>query len=370
MLNLSELFNVKNKPPKPSYLIGVLPGEGIGPELIDICVNLLRTVEQTSDLKFELRFGGAIGKASIATHGAALTEEVQEFCAELFKHGGVLLCGPGGERFVYDLRKRFDLFCKLAPINPIHLLAGEGPVDKNRVLNTDILVVRENLAGIYQGDFGFDQIGKSAWHQFEYREPQIIDILNVARDAACQRRGRVSVVTKPGGVPSISGLWESSVQKVFGGSGVDVRILEVDNACYQIIAQPQDFDVVVAPNLFGDVIGDVAALLLGSRGMSYSANYSKGLAAAVYQTSHGAAHDLSGKNIANPLGQILSLAMLLEQSLGLDQVAGAIKKSIHQVLGQNYRTADIANSSTLVVGTSELGGLINKALFDHLSMGL
>jgi 3-isopropylmalate dehydrogenase len=366
MLNLVELFNVQNRPPQSPYRIGILPGEGIGPQLIEICVNLLRTVEQTSDVKFEVRFGGAIGKASIATHGVALTQEVEGFCDALFKQGGVLLCGPGGERFVYDLRKRFNLFCKLAPINPIPLLAGEGPVEKNRVLNTDILVVRENLAGIYQGDFGLEQNGKSAWQKFEYQEPQILDILKVAHDLACQRRGRVSVVTKPGGVPSISGLWESSAQKIFAGSGVDHRILEVDNACYQIIAQPQDFDVVVAPNLFGDVIGDVAALLLGSRGMSYSANYSKGMAAAVYQTSHGAAHDLAGKDIANPVGQILSLAMLLEQSFGLDRIASTIRKSIDQVLGENYRTADIANPGSRVVGTAELGERINQALFQNL----
>ncbi len=368
MLNITDLFDRQITRHSNPPLIGVLPGEGIGPQLIDIVIELINTIERTTGLKFDVRFGGPIGKAALATHGSALTTEVESFCGQLFDEGGVLFCGPGGDRFVYDLRKTFGLFCKLAPIQPVHALAGEGPVERSRVLATDILVVRENMAGIYQGQYGLDNSADpTAWQRFEYQASQVDDILHVALKAASQRKKRVSVVTKPGGIPSISALWEKSAQKIFHASDVDYRILEVDNACYQIIARPGDFDVVVAPNLFGDVIGDVAALLLGSRGMSYSANYSRDLRCAVYQTSHGAAHDLAGKNVANPIAQILSLAMMLEQSFSLHKIAAAIRASVEQVLLSNHRSLDLASATSTVLGTQELGDMINDVLCTNLS---
>jgi 3-isopropylmalate dehydrogenase len=149
-------------------------------------------------------------------------------------------------------------------------------------------------------------------------------------------------------------------------SDVSYEIFEVDNACYQIIANPGIFDVMVAPNLFGDVVGDVAALLLGSRGMSYSANYAKEMKAAVYQTSHGAAHDLAGKDVANPIGQILSLAMMLEQSFALVSIAGTLRNAVNLVLSKNIRTRDLLNSESVVVGTKAMGEMIQKEFYDNL----
>jgi 3-isopropylmalate dehydrogenase len=349
------------------YVIGVLPGEGIGPDIIRICLNLLDTIQSTSNVQFDIQMGGEIGKIATSKYGVSLTNEVKAFCHDIFGRGGVLLCGPGGDRFVYDLRKEFELFCKIAPIVPVEAVVGEGPVHESRVKATEIMIIRENLSGIYQGQFGINDTNElSAWHQFGYTKQQVSDILDVARKAAINRRKKVAIVTKPGGVPTISTLWQDVADEVFKQTEVYYEILEVDNACYQVIANPGIYDVIVAPNLFGDVLGDVAALLLGSRGMSYSANYSKGMKAAVYQTSHGAAHDLAGKDLANPIGQILSLAMLLEHSFELVSIAKALRDAVNQVLSRNIRPRDLSNSTSVVVGTEAMGEMIQNEFYGNL----
>jgi 3-isopropylmalate dehydrogenase len=352
----------------PPFHIGVLPGEGIGPEIITISLALLEVIEQARPVHFKLRWGGKIGKEAIAETGRALSTEVVGFCRQLFNEGGALLCGPGGERFVYDLRLEFDLYCKLAPIQPLPALVGTGPLKPSTMEDVDILVVRENTGGLYQGQYGVDEVGgkQRAWQQFDYSESQVTRILNTAAKLAARRRGSLCAINKPGGTPSISRLWEERAISESATHGVSLRMLEIDNACYQIIADARHFDVVVAPNLFGDIIADNAALLLGSRGMSYSANYSP-TGHAVYQTGHGAAHDLTGTDRANPIGQILSLAMLLEQSFGLNEIAMEIRQATDDTLAAGWRTADIATSGSRVVGSRELGEKIATRLRERLS---
>jgi 3-isopropylmalate dehydrogenase len=365
--NINEILGGTRHEIGQPFVIGVLPGEGIGPDIIQICLNLLDTIQSASKVQFDIQIGGEIGKIATSKHGVSLTNEVIAFCNDIFGRGGVLFCGPGGDRFVYDLRKEFELFCKIAPIVPVEAVVGSGPIQESRVKSTDILIVRENLAGIYQGQFGINDTPEMfAWHQFGYTKQQVFDILVVAKNTAVTRRKKVAIVTKPGGVPTISDLWKDVAAEVFMDSDVSYEILEVDNACYQIIANPGIFDVMVAPNLFGDVVGDVAALLLGSRGMSYSANYAKEMKAAVYQTSHGAAHDLAGKDVANPIGQILSLAMMLEQSFALVSIAGTLRNAVNLVLSKNIRTRDLLNSESVVVGTKAMGEMIQKEFYDNL----
>lgn len=365
--NVNDILGRNRQGNSQPYVIGVLPGEGIGPDIIKICLNLLDTIQSTTKVQFDIQIGGDIGKIATSKHGVSLTNEVKGFCNDIFSAGGVLFCGPGGDRFVYDLRKEFNLFCKLAPIVPVEAVIADGPVQESRVKGTDILIVRENLAGIYQGQFGYNDTDESdAWHQFGYTKQQVSDILHVAKKAAINRRKKVAIVTKPGGIPTISTLWQHVAEDVFLDKEVHYEILEVDNACYQIIANPRLYDVIVTPNLFGDVVGDVAALLLGSRGMSYSANYAKEMKAAVYQTSHGAAHDLAGRDVANPIGQILSLVMLLEQSFNLVAIANALRDAVNQVLSKNIRTRDLSNSASDVVGTEAMGRMIQHELHDNL----
>lgn len=362
-----SIINPQSQEPSPPHLIGILPGEGIGPEIIEVSIDLLKVIEARLPVAFDLRVGGKIGKDAIKESGKALTEEVVRFSRGIFDLGCPLLCGPGGERFVYDLRRQFDLYCKLAPIAPLPSMAGTGPLKASAVQGVDILVVRENTGGLYQGEFGMEQVDgqRHAFHRFDYVDAQVERIMEAACRLAGKRNGKLCVVTKPGGVPSISQLWEDVAAASCRKHGISLRVLEIDNACYQMISDAASFDVVVAPNMFGDVIADNAALLLGSRGMSYSANYSAD-GFAVYQTGHGAAHDLTGLNKANPVGQMLSLAMLLHESFGMDAIANAIRESINDTLAAGWRTADIAVQGCRVVGTREISNEIATSLDKRL----
>jgi 3-isopropylmalate dehydrogenase len=350
-------------------LIGILEGEGIGPEVIRACLPLLDAVRDAYGLDVELRYGGAIGKDAIAECGVPLSREVQEFCDSIFASGGALFCGPGGGRFVYDLRLRFGLYCKLVPLRPLRALQDAAVLKPSLVEGVDILVVRENLGGLYQGSFGMDEHQglRRARHCFQYDEEQVRQILDAAGRLAVQRRGELCVVTKPGGVPSISELWREGAEALVRAIPLNLRMLEVDNACYQVLADPRSFDVVVAPNMFGDVLADTAALLLASRGMSYSANFGPG-GRAVYQTGHGAAHDLAGTGRANPLGQMQSLAMLLRESFRRDAIAGRVLEAIEATLAAGWRTADIMAPGCHEVGTLELGQRVAEA-FLHCEEG-
>jgi 3-isopropylmalate dehydrogenase len=293
---------------------------------------------------------------------------VVAFCRDIFGDGGAVLCGPGGGRFVYELRRRFDLYCKLVPLQPVRALRDTGVLRPDALEGVDILVIRENIGGLYLGEFGFDELAgrRRAFHCFHYDEAQVERILRVAVTASRMRRSRLCVVTKPGGAPSISELWRGQAERLVPGQGVELRVLEIDTACYQLVAQARDFDVVVAPNMFGDVLADGATVLLGSRGMSCSANFGDG-GRAVYQTGHGAAHDLAGTDRANPVGQIHSLAMMLHESFGRPDLAAALRGAVESALAAGWRTPDIAVPGCHVVGTGELGRRIAHALEETLA---
>jgi 3-isopropylmalate dehydrogenase len=167
-------------------------------------------------------------------------------------------------------------------------------------------------------------------------------------------------VIKSEGMPSISRVWMETAQKVAAALKLRLRTLQVDHAAFQLIQTAHDFDVVVTSNLFGDILADNGGLLLGSRGMCYSGNFGKdGLA--VYQTGHGSANDLANRNVANPVGQILSLVMMLEVSFGLTDLADCMLKAVVHALGEGWRTADIAGKERNIVGTKELGNKIRQA---------
>jgi 3-isopropylmalate dehydrogenase len=351
-------------------VIGALPGEGIGPEVVAASLSLLGSIEANSGYRFEVRSGGQIGLEAQLASGQALTEDVIRFCEGIFVEGGAVFCGPGGGRFVYELRRRFDLYCKMAPLQPIAALRDTGVLRPEAVEALDILIIRENVSGLYHGKFGFEQHGgqRRAFQNFHYDENEVTRILLIARAAARLRRKRVCVVTKPGGAPSISRLWQEQAECVMAGLDIDMQLLNVDTACYQLVADARSFDVVVAPNMFGDVLADVAALLLGSRGMSSSANFGDG-GLAVYQTGHGAAYDLAGKDRANPVGQILALAMLLHESFGLEQLAMQVRGAVGDALASGWRTADIMATGCREVGTRQLVAHIDEHLCERLQAG-
>lgn len=342
---------------RAELVIGALPGEGVGPEVVGAALDVLDAVAEGGALPFVVRRGGPIGLAARRETGAELPPAAAAFCEGIFADGGAVLCGPGGGRFVYDLRAKFDLYCKLVPLRPLAALRGAGPLRERAVEGVDVVVVRENVGGAYFGEHGARrrgaQIGE-AYHQFRYDAGQVERILRVAFELARRRRGRLAVVVKPSGVPSISELWTEQAVLLNEHYGVELQFLEVDNACYQIVADAPRFDVVAAPNLFGDVVADTAALLLGSRGMSLSANFGAP-GRAVYQTGHGAAHDLAGSDRANPLGQIRSLALLLAESFGCVELQVAIERAVEDVLAAGWRTPDVMAPGCTCVGTRELG---------------
>ncbi len=338
-------------------LIGVLPGEGIGPEVIGASLAVLAAAFAGGAARLEILTGGAIGRDAELLTGKPLTEDVTAFCASLFAGGGALLCGPGGGRFVYDLRRRFDLFCKISPLRPLAALAGAGRLKSDAIAGTDILIVRENSGGVYQGDWSesaHPRDGRVCEHAFRYSEAQVRRILDVAAALAAGRSGRLAVVVKDGGVPTISGLWRDLGREVAARAGVEASFVDIDLAAYRLVQDPRSFDVIAASNLFGDVLADVGAVLLASRGMSFSGNFS-GDGAAVYQTNHGSAVDLAGQDTANPIGQIASAAMMLRESFGLAREASWIEAATEEVLRLGFRTLDVAEPGATVVGTAELG---------------
>jgi len=302
--------------------------------------------------------------SSMKASGRALTQEAIDFCGDIFAKKGAILCGPGGSRFVYDLRAAFDLYCKYTPLLPVGALEDCGIFIPGHLDRINILAVRENTGGLYFGEStvhaGTD-LASLVSHRFTYSRLQVRRILESAFAAARCRRFKLSITTKPCGIPAISELWREQAELLGGKGDVEVSILEIDNAAYQIIANPSKFDVIVSPNMFGDVMADIGALLLGSRGMSYSGNFGSG-GKAVYQTGHGAAYDIAGKDLANPIGQMMSAAMMLRESFGLSQAAECVESAIRKVLLGDFRTADISSGSSKVIGTKEMGRCLVEAV--------
>lgn len=348
--------------PPPTALVGVLAGEGIGAELMAVCRLILEQVGACAGQRFEFASGGVIGTTAFKATGLWVPPEIEHFCREIHARQGAVLCGPGGGRFVYELRRHLNLFCKLVPLTPTAALRDLGPLRPDRLEDVDILVVRENLGGLYQGsgDHTSDGEIRRAQHTFEYHAPQVTRIIEVGAALAETRRGKLCVVYKPGGIPSISALWREMAEQVCAGRALDWQLLEVDNACYQVIANARAFDVVVAPNMFGDVLADAASVLLGSRGMSFSANFSDD-GIGVYQTGHGAAYDLAGTDRANPIGQIHSMVFMLREHFDLEGLATAIMQGVEDVLAAGWRTADVMAPGCRFVGTRRLGELIADA---------
>ncbi len=329
----------------------------MGPEVVEAGLAAIRAVERRTGHRFEIRVGGAIGTEAMRKHGSALPSEVADLCDRVFENGGAVFSGPGGSRFVYDLRARFDLYCKLTPIKPVAALRDAGVVRPDLLDEVDVVIVRENAGGLYFGD-SHRETGL-ARQTFAYRAEEVRRILEVAVRLSAARGSRLALAIKPAAMPAASGLWIEHFEAM--STGLECRVLEVDNAVYQIVADPQAFDVIVAPNLFGDILSDAAALLLGSRGLSHSGNFGSS-GAAVYQTGHGCAHDLVGAGIANPLGQIRAAAMMLRESFGLAAEAAAIEAAIEETVAAGVRTPDIAGPESIVVGTEEMGRRVAEAV--------
>jgi 3-isopropylmalate dehydrogenase len=357
-----SVFREPKPAPPERLVVGALPGEGIGPEVVGAALEVLAAVA-TGGARFEVWRGGPIGRDAEMISGRALTDEVFGFCTGVFEAGGAVLAGAGGGRFVYDLRRRFDLFCKLSPLKPVDALRDAGRLKAQGLEGVDVLIVRENSGGEYFGQWreSRDARGRVSHHAFEYGEGEVLRLVETAARLAASRTGRLAVVVKDAGLPAVSALWRDVAAQAAAREGVALRVVDIDLVAYLLLQDPLSFDVIAASNLFGDVLADLGAVLLGSRGVSFSGNYSEG-GAAVYQTNHGSAIDLAGLGRANPVGQILSLAMMLRESFGLVSEAHWVEEGVAEVLRHGYRTFDVAAPGTTLVGTAELGQRIAGAV--------
>jgi 3-isopropylmalate dehydrogenase len=340
-------------------LIGVVEGTGIGREIVGAALQVLGAAEQVLGIQFEVQTCGQIGKEALAGSGRGLPEGLEKFFAGVFQRGGAILSGPAGGRYVYDLRRRFDLFCKFVPVRPWPELARAAKLVPKHLQGVDFLIVRDNAGGVYQGTWSerVQEEGRIAGHSFQYSESVVRRLVEVAARAAAFRRGTLHVILKEGGVPAVSALWREVGASVARQRGIEAVFMNVDFAVYQLIQSPREFDVIAAPNLIGDILADVAGVLVSSRGVTFSGNFDA-TGHGVYQTNHGCAEDLAGTDTANPAGQILALAMLLRESFGMQEAAALIERSLAHVWRRGWRTADLAEPGCSILGTRAFTGQV------------
>jgi 3-isopropylmalate dehydrogenase len=341
--------------------IVVLPGDGIGPEIVAAAREVL---DALGELSYDER---PMGGCSIDEHGTALTDEVLEACRSA---DAVLLGAVGGpkwdttdpdaprpEQGLLGLRKGMGLYANLRPVRPSPALVGASPLREERIAGTDLLVVRELTGGIYFGDSGRE--GDAAHDTCEYSAGEIDRIARTAFDAARRRadssgrRPRVTSVDKAN-VLETSRLWREVVGRVAADyDDVELEHLLVDNAAMQLVSRPADFDVVLAENLFGDILSDEAAMLTGSLGMLPSASLGADGAPGLFEPVHGSAPDIAGSGRANPLATILSAAMMLRHGLGRGDDAARIEAAVDAVLERGLRTPDLASGTVAQPPLSE-----------------
>lgn len=350
----------------------VLPGDGIGVEVTNVSLDILEILGKKHGIEFEFEtelFGGS----SIDAHGVPVTEEVLE---KAKASDAVLMGAVGGPKWenlehskkpesgLLAIRKELDAFANLRPAVVYPALADASTLKRDVVEGTDIMVVRELTGGIYFGSpRGVDSISEGeekGYNTMVYTTHEIERIARVAFDIARKRKNKVTSIDKAN-VLDVMQLWRTVVTNVREKEYPDVELehLYVDNAAMQLIRRPKSFDVMLAGNLFGDIISDEAAQLTGSLGMLPSASIGKG---AIYEPVHGSAPDIAGQDIANPIASLLTTAMMLKYSLDLDAAAGEIEDAVTRVLEKGYRTADIFQEGTKRVGCAEMGRLVAEEL--------
>ena len=353
-----------------SYKIAVLPGDGIGPEVMHEGIQVLRQVAQLYNFDVELE-ESIVGGASIDAHGKPLTDTVLKMAKQ---SDAVMLGAMGGpkwdgldysirpERALLALRQELGLFANLRPVKLFSALASASTLKREVVEGTDLLVVRELTGGIYFGQpKGVTQLpdGTERGVNTEvYTTPEIERIAHVAFQAALKRRKKVTSVDKAN-VLEVTELWRKVVTRIHRDevyAGVTLEHMLVDNCAMQLIRNPKQFDVVVTTNMFGDILSDEAAMLTGSIGMLPSA--SLGGKVGMYEPVHGTAPDIMGQDKANPLATILSVAMMLRHSFDRGASADRIERAVEGVLDEGYRTADIQEPGCKLVGCKQMGKLV------------
>jgi len=369
-----------------NYTIAVLPGDGIGPEVIDQALHVLQIVADASGHTFTLH-QALVGVAAIEAEGEAISDETIQLC----KQSDAILFGAVGgttryegpnskqqpEHALFRLRKELEFFANLRPVHTIPALQNATALKAEVLQGTDLLVVRELTGGLYFGKPS--EIRETAHHTeaidtLLYTDIEIERIVRTAFDLARERRKKVTSVDKAN-VLSSSRLWRRVTERVASHyPDITLEHLLVDACAMHLIRRPATFDVIVTENLFGDILTDEASMLVGSMGMLPSA--SLGLRKTehgtfgLYEPIHGSAPDITGQEKANPIAAILTLALLLRYSLNLKHEATAIEEAVEQTIHAGYRTEDLREQGKEVIGTKEMGRQVGEALrrnLGHLS---
>ena len=355
-----------------NYKLAVIPGDGIGPDVVEQTLLVLDKVGEKFGHTFQYHKVLAGGCAIDAT-GGCLPQETIDVCKA---SDAVLLGAVGGwkwdtlpgdqrpERALLGLRKALGLFANLRPALLFEQLADASPL-KPEILagGLDIVVVRELTGGIYFGEKGVKDtdLGPAAYDIEQYAEEEVRRIAKVAFDMSMKRSKHVTSVDKANVLES-SRLWRRVVTEVAKDyPEVTLDHLYVDNAAMQLVRNPRQFDVIVTSNIFGDILSDEASQITGSIGMLPSASLAQGNFG-MYEPVHGSSPDIAGQDKANPMATILSAAMMLRYTFGLGQEADAIENAVKSVLDQGYRTPDLFAGEGTLVGTAEMGRRIAEAI--------
>ncbi|MGE4273321.1 MAG: 3-isopropylmalate dehydrogenase [Desulfitobacterium sp.] len=349
--------------------IAVLPGDGIGQEIVPQAVRVLKAVlaDKATDFEFvEYPVGGA----AIELVGKALPDETLKACQEA---DAVLLGAVGGPNWdhlpaserpetaaLLGLRKGLNFYANIRPVRMIPSLLSTSTLKEEVLDGVDMVVIRELTGGVYFGEKGRSDNPRSAYDRMSYSEEEIRRILVQGFETAMLRNKKLCSVDKAN-VLETSRLWREIANELSKDyPEVELTHLYVDNAAMQLVRNPKQFDVIVTENMFGDILTDLASMLGGSIGMLSSASLSgqKGM----YEPAHGSAPDIAGKNLANPLATILSAALMLRYTFGMEEEAARIEAAVEKVLEQGYRTGDLAQAGDKVVGTVEMGDAVLAAL--------
>jgi len=351
--------------PAKALQVLILPGDGIGPEVVAVGEKVLLNVGQKFALDLKVAYG-EIGQGCVLRHGVPLTGETLQKALE---SDSVLLGAVGGsdpgsqayavrpEAGLLAIRKGMGLYANLRPVRLMGALVAVSPLKASVVEGVDLLVVRELLGDVYFGEprgRGKNRRREEyAYNTMRYSRSEIERVARVAFQMARQRKGRVVSVDKAN-VLETGLFWREVVTRV-QEEFPDVQLSHqyVDNCAMQLIRDPRQFDVILTSNLFGDILSDEASVLAGSIGMLPSA--SLGLRGALFEPVHGSAPDIAGRDLANPLATVLSVALMFRYAFGIPEAGSLIEKAVEQVLQEGYRTADIYAEGTRRVGTREMG---------------
>lgn len=354
-----------------SYKITVIPGDGIGKEITDSAVEVLKKVDEKFGLGLSYTYKDAGGTA-YDKFGTPLPEDTIEACKA---SDGVLFGAVGGDKWdnvdpalrpekaILGLRKNLGLYANLRPVKVADALVEYSPLKPELVKGVDLVIVRELIGGIYFGEHKTDDADGQpvATDIMKYSEAEIERIGRIGFETARKRNHRLCSVEKSN-VLDTSRLWKKVMHRLAEEyTDVELTDMLVDNCAMQIVKNPAQFDVIVTENMFGDILSDEASMITGSIGMIPSSSLGA-TSCGLYEPIHGSAPDIAGQDLANPIGTILSAAMMLRYSFDMAKEADAVEHAVSKYLDAGYRTADIMEDGMTKVGCKKCGDLILEYL--------